>query len=290
MKEKVLIILVCDFYVIKEKINFFLIGAPVSVSAIDSRISSAVRDSSKLSMTKVLHDGRMETTITAEKDNGKRNSTELWNKNGYFSSQVCDFSLEKANLPKMTIFYVKQAYLSYKDNKKIYYTDVYIIGQVVPLLNPPEDMKNYVPKSDELKILKPKHDPVTGQFLGLIESLGYVTVHGDEQVHFFDYGYNKENSKILYSTHRMKIPNCFSTTIFNRHRIQYESGALSETDFSKAFFFLPSTTDRIEDSNRYLWSVNLNPIDIELSEFGSNFDPSRLLMLGFTRKILQNQF
>ena len=287
MKEKVLIILVCNFYVIKEKINFFLIGAPVSVSAIDSGISSAVRDSSKLSMTKVLHNGRMETTITAEKDNGKRNSTALWNKNGYFSSQVCDFSLEKANLPKMTIFYVNQAYLSYKDNKKIYYTDVYIIDQVVPLLNPPEDMKNYVSKSDELKIIKPKHDPVTGQFLGLIESLSYVTVR-DEQVHFFVYGYNKENSKILYNTHRMKIPNSFSTTIFNRHRIQYESGAVSEPDFSKVFFFLPSTTDRIEDSNRYLGSVNLNPIDIELSEFGSNFDPSRLLMLGLTRKILEN--
>ena len=279
--------MVCNFYVIKEKINFFLIGAPVSVSAIDSGISSAVRDSSKLSMTKVLHNGRMETTITAEKDNGKRNSTALWNKNGYFSSQVCDFSLEKANLPKMTIFYVNQAYLSYKDNKKIYYTDVYIIDQVVPLLNPPEDMKNYVPKSDELKIIKPKHDPVTGQFLGLIESLSNVTVR-DEQVHFFVYGYNKENSKILYNTHRMKIPNSFSTTIFNRHRIQYESGAVSEPDFSKVFFFLPSTTDRIEDSNRYLGSVNLNPIDIELSEFGSNFDPSRLLMLGLTRKILEN--
>ena len=279
--------MVCNFYVIKEKINFFLIGAPVSVSAIDSGISSAVRDSSKLSMTKVLHNGRMETTITAEKDNGKRNSTALWNKNGYFSSQVCDFSLEKANLPKMTIFYVNQAYLSYKDNKKIYYTDVYIIDQVVPLLNPPEDMKNYVSKSDELKIIKPKHDPVTGQFLGLIESLSYVTVR-DEQVHFFVYGYNKENSKILYNTHRMKIPNSFSTTIFNRHRIQYESGAVSEPDFSKVFFFLPSTTDRIEDSNRYLGSVNLNPIDIELSEFGSNFDPSRLLMLGLTRKILEN--
>lgn len=63
-------------------------------------------------MAKVLHDGRMETTITAEKDNGKRNSTELWNKNGYLSSQVCDFFLEKANLPEMTIFYVNQAYLS----------------------------------------------------------------------------------------------------------------------------------------------------------------------------------
>ena len=75
----------------------------------------------------------METTITPEKDNEKRNSTDLWSKNGYSSSKVCDFSLEKADLPEMTIFYINQAYLSYNDNKKIYYTDVYIIGQVVAL-------------------------------------------------------------------------------------------------------------------------------------------------------------
>ena len=117
----------------KKKFKCYFIGAPVSVSAIDSVISSAVRDSSKLSLTKVLHDGRMETTITAEKDNEKRNSTDLWSKNGYSSSKVCDFSLEKADLPEMTIFYINQAYLSYNDNKKIYYTDVYIIGQVVAL-------------------------------------------------------------------------------------------------------------------------------------------------------------
>ena len=122
-----------------------------------------------------------------------------------------------ANLLEMTTFYVNQTYLSSKDNKKIYYTDVYIIGQVVPLLNAPEDLKHYQLKSDKVKLIKPKYDPVNGQFLGLINSLGYLTVRGDEQEHFFDYGFNKENSKILYSTHKMKIPNSFSTTIFNRY-------------------------------------------------------------------------
>ena len=85
----------------KKKFKCYFIGAPVSVSAIDSILSSAVCDSSKLSMTKVLHDGRMETMINAEKGNGKRNSTDLWSKIGYSSSQVCDFSLEKADLPEM---------------------------------------------------------------------------------------------------------------------------------------------------------------------------------------------
>ena len=56
-------------------------------------------------MTKVLQEGRLETTITAETGTRlKRNSTDLWAENVFFCSQVCDFSLEKANLPEMTIF------------------------------------------------------------------------------------------------------------------------------------------------------------------------------------------
>ena len=39
---------------------------------------------------------------------------------------------------------------------------------------------------------------------------------------------------------------------------------------------LPATGNRIEDINRYLNSVNLSPVDIELSDFGENFDPSKL--------------
>ena len=105
------------------------------VFAIDSGISNAVQQSSKLPMTKVLENGRMETTISAKREPQIKNSTNLWMKNGFFSSQVCDFSIEKANLPEMTIFYINQGYLSYKDNKKIYYVDVYIVGQIVPLLN-----------------------------------------------------------------------------------------------------------------------------------------------------------
>ena len=243
---------------------------------IDSGISAAVEDSTKLSMTKSLFDGRMETTITAEKDLGafKRNSTYLWPNYGYFKQQACDFLVEKANMPEMTAFYINQAYLSHKDNKKIYYCDVFILGQVTLMLTPPEDLKDYVPKDNEAKIVRPKYDVVSGQFLELVETLGYLTVRGDESECFFDYGYSKDNSKVLYSMHKMKIPNSFCATIFNRHRIQHEAGALWDTDFYKIFFSLCSTTDRIEDINRYMNSVNFLPIDINSSEFGEDFDPS----------------
>ena len=64
----------------------------------------------------------------------------------------------------------------------------------------------------------------------------------------------------------MKTPNSFSGTMFNRHRIQYESGALNK-DFSKVYFFLPSIMDRIEKINKHMGSVNLAPIDISEDTF-----------------------
>ena len=43
----------------------YCLDSHVSASAIDPGILPAVRDSSKLSMTTVFNDGKMETTITA---------------------------------------------------------------------------------------------------------------------------------------------------------------------------------------------------------------------------------
>ena len=146
------------------------------VSAIYSGISNAVQQSSKLSLTKVPENDRMETTISAEREPQKKDSTDLWWKNVFSSSQVCDFSIEKANLPEMTIFYVNQGYLSYKDKKKIYCVDLYIVGQIVPSLNQPENLDEYTPLENEVKICRAMYDTVTGQFLGLENCLSYLTV------------------------------------------------------------------------------------------------------------------
>ena len=125
-------------------------------------------------MTKVLEqNGRTEITISTEKEQGKRKSTALFKNNGFFSSQVCDFSLEKTNLPENTILYLNQCYLSHKDNKKIYYTDIFIIGQITPLMNQPENLEEYALQENEVKILRSKYDNLTGQFLDLEYCLAY---------------------------------------------------------------------------------------------------------------------
>ena len=53
-----------------------------------------------------------------------------------------------------------------------------------------------------------------------------------------------------------------------------------QTDFSETFYFLPFITDRVEDINRQMGSVNLYPIDVPYDTFEVDdqvkFDPSKL--------------
>ena len=66
-------------------------------------------------------------------------------------------------------------------------------------MNPPENLDSYECGEREVVIYRPKYDKASGAFRGLYETLGYITVRGDPQEHFLDYGFNKENSKILHS-------------------------------------------------------------------------------------------
>ena len=74
----------------------------------------------------------------------------------FSSSQISDFSLEKVKLPEMTIFYVNQGYLSYKDNKNIYYVDSFILDQVTSLLKQPDNLNEYKPQENKAKIIREK--------------------------------------------------------------------------------------------------------------------------------------
>ena len=126
---------------------------------------------------------------------------------------------------------------------------------------------------------QPRYDTVTGQFLGLYEILGYLTMRGDADECFLDYGFSKQNSKISHSFHRKHMSNSFSGRLFNRHRTRYESRGLN-TKFSGLYLSFPSITDRVEDINRHMGSVNLLPVDISERTFKVEeevkFDPSKL--------------
>ena len=149
-----------------------------NVSSIDPGLSQTVMDSSRLIMTENYVDGNVsETTITAEKNSvSKHQSTDLWPQHGYFKHQHADFSLQKANMPEMTLTYLNQGSTIYKNDQKICYGHYFILGQVMPLADSPSDLSSCELKSNEVKILRPKYNLSDGQFLGLVETLGYLIV------------------------------------------------------------------------------------------------------------------
>ena len=203
----------------------------------------------------------------------KKKSVTMWTRNGFFADECCDFSLEKANMPENTLFYVNQGYQSYKDGRKCYYNDIYIVAQIMPLAHQPQDIEPYDCKDDEVKILRAKYDPANGKFLGIEYCIALITVKNDPEEQYFDYCFVKANSKIPYSAKKSKIPSSFKATAFGTHKNQYEGGVFLEQDFSKIFFYLPSTVDRCEEINKYLTSVYLKPYHVDISDLGEGFNP-----------------
>ena len=84
----------------------------------------------------------------------------------------------------------------------------------MPLAMQPKDIGSYQLKDDEVKILRARYDHISGEFLGIEYCIGLITVKNDADEQFFDYGYNKDNSKSLYSTKKLNIPSSFKATVF----------------------------------------------------------------------------
>ena len=151
-----------------------------SKTNIDSSIGSAIQNSTGLSMTKIIESGNDRTEMTlstnATTEEKPIKCINMWKSHGFFGTESCDFSIEKASMPENTLYYINQGYQSYKDSKKVYYNDVYIIAQIMPLAMQPKDIGSYQLKDDEVKILRARYDPISGEFLGIEYCIGFITV------------------------------------------------------------------------------------------------------------------
>ena len=137
----------------------------------------------------------------------------VWKNFGYFDARKLDCPMEKVTFSENTLFYLSQSHLTVKKNKNIFYFDCFIIGQIVESSNPPQDVSSYTLKENEVKMVRPRYDPETSEFKGLYKTIGYLVVRGFPEGVFFNYGFDKEKSKVLYSYYRKRIPNSFSGTI-----------------------------------------------------------------------------
>ena len=158
--------------------------------------------------------------------------------------------------------------------------DHFILGQIIPDANIPEDIESYNCEENKVKTIRSLYDVKTREFQGLRKIIGLINVREDDKVFIFDYGFNKNFYNPTFSKSIKEYFHRFSGNVFNNHK----SKVLNEKreTFSKLLSFLPSTTDRKEEINRHLSNVSLHPIKFcyndfqKLSPSNSTFVPSDL--------------
>ena len=137
------------------------------------------------------------------------------------------------------LFYVKQGTIStVKGDLAIYLVNV-VLGQVLPMINWPSDIDNYVCGENEVKMFVPMYNTETGEFKGIQKLLGYIMVRGDKDECFLSYDYDSNKLTVLFSSFKQVLPNIFQSTSFKKHNSMLTE---EREESSRLFFYLPSTT------------------------------------------------
>ena len=154
-----------------------------------------------------------------------------------------DLNLEKKNIPENSLLYVNHGYLStVKGGDLALYNHNFIIGQIIPSANLPEDISTYDCQPNEVKLYTCIYDIVNCDFKGVRENLAYIVLRGDREEVFLSYGFDTQKSKVLYAASKEKIPNAFSATCFNKHYSEIMNERREKEDHSTLCYFLPSIT------------------------------------------------
>ena len=215
-------------------------------------------------------------------DNKAESSTErMWKENGFFGDQRTDLTIKKANFPENTLVYVKNGCATLVKGGHAMYLDFVTLAQI--LANPPSDidLENYKYQENEVLLYSPLYNTKNGLCRGLTKTLGYIILRVDVSESFFSYGYDKEQSKVLYGTNRQPLLNIFQCTAFKKHVHYLTNQSQEDLNFPKMFMFLPSTLDRKEELNQYSENVNLHPIDVSYDQLkaltnNKDFNPAHL--------------
>ena len=169
----------------------------------------------------------------------RKNGTKLT----FWGDQVADFTIIKLNFSEDTLEYTNQGNITPVKGDLAVYFDYVILGQLIPVMNSPENIDEYEWLLNEVKMLIPLYNADSGELSGLEKRLAFTKVRGDQNEAFFSYGYDKSKSTKLCSTSKNPLPNIFSGTCFKKHQdILVEQGSMQEK--STLFLYLPSTSDR----------------------------------------------
>ena len=137
-------------------------------------------------------------------------------------------------------------------------------------------LKPILIKENEVKLHTRLYDLTTGEFQGLQTELAFIILRGDNNqafFFFFSYVYDADNSAVLYSTSKQKVPDAFITTSFKKHS-EIILERRKKEEFSTLFYYLPSVTDRKETISQHKNNINLTPVDCPLT-FIKNFSSKK---------------
>ena len=87
-------------------------------------------------------------------------------------------------------------------------------------------------------IFTPLYNTANGLYRGLTKKLGHITLRGNQNEAFYSYGFDKENSKVLFCTVKQPLPNIFQCTSFKKHSAFLISQSQENLMFSKMFVFI----------------------------------------------------
>ena len=175
--------------------------------------------------------------VSFEDDNSK-NSENMWLESGFFDDRRSDLTIPKANFPENTLCYVNQGtVLLVKGGEKAIYLEFVVIGQAMTVANADLsiNLEKHIFKDNEVLLYVPVYNKGTRLYGGLKKKLGQMALRGDDQEHFFSYGYSKEKSTLLYCYMKQPLPNIFHCTALKNHHSFLVDENQKKVKFSKMF-------------------------------------------------------
>ena len=206
--------------------------------------------------------------IAMKEDKAESSTESIWKENGFFKEQITDLTIAKPNFPENTLCYVNNGSITPVKGGHSMYLEYVIIGQILPIANlPPNiDFDKHGYKENEVLVFTRLYNTENRLYRGLTKKLGYITLRGDQNESFYSYGFDKQNSKVLFCTVKQPLPNIFQCTAFKKLLAFLMSQNQETFKYSKMFMFLPSTLDRKEEIQQYNDNVHLHPVDLSYDQ------------------------
>ena len=98
------------------------------------------------------------------------------------------------------------------------YLEFVILAQILPMANPPPgfDLDKHDYKDNEFSIFMSLYNTQNGLYRGFTKKLGYITLRDNADESFYSYGFDKQNSKVLFCTTKQPMPNIFLVYSFQK--------------------------------------------------------------------------